>query len=157
MTAASATELLRNDHRRIEDVLDRLLLQAKHPHCGVAHAIAEITAELRILVTRHFAREEGVLYPNLRAFWPDLLAQMDDQHAYTREIDTNLQELLTQLTGPPTDRQFTELVRFSIELHDSIQHHIVAEEDHLLRLADVTLSVEQQRTLASHMEACTIA
>ncbi len=154
--AASATELLRSDHRRIEDALDRLLLQAKHPHRDMARAIAEITAELRNLVAHHFAREEGVLYPRLRALWPDLLAQMDEQHAYTREIDDDLQELLSQLSGPPTDRQFTELVRFSIELHDAIQHHIVAEEDHLLRFADATLSPEEQRTLAAHMEGCAL-
>ncbi len=152
---ASATELLRKDHRQIEELLDRLLLLAKHPSRNMAPSVAQITAELRQLADSHFAREEGVLYPYLRSLWPDLLAQMDEQHAYVREVDTHLNELLSELSGAPTERQYSELVRFSIELHDTTQHHIVAEEDHLLRLADSRLSANEQRTLAARMRTDT--
>ncbi len=148
---ASATELLRKDHRQIEELLDRLLLLAKHPSRSMAPSIAQIAAELRQRADSHFAREEGVLYPYLRRSWPDLLAQMDEQHAYVREVDTHLSELLSEISGAPTDRQYSELVRFSIELYDVTQHHIVAEEDHLLRLADSRLSGEEQHALAARM------
>ncbi len=149
----SATELLRADHRQIEDLLDRLLSLAKPPVRNMGPAVAEILVELQKLTQPHFDREEGVLYPYLRTLWPDLLAEMDGQHAYAREVERNLNELLPQISGAPTDRQFTELVRFSIELHDTIQHHIVAEEEQLLVLADERLSLAEQSSLAARMSA----
>ncbi len=149
----SATELLRADHRQIEDLLDRLLSLAKPPVRNMGPAVAEILVELQKLTQPHFDREEGVLYPYLRTLWPDLLAEMDGQHAYAREVERNLNELLPQISGAPTDRQFTELVRFSIELHDTIQHHIVAEEEQLLALADERLSLAEQSSLAARMSA----
>ncbi len=143
MSGASATDLLRADHRQIEDQLDRLLLAAKHPTRDVAPALAGIFNEVTRLMRPHFEREEGVLYSHLRALWPDLLAHMDEQHGYAREVEQNLQELLAAINVVPTDRQFEELVRFAIELHDSIQHHIVDEEDQLLRLADAALTRDE--------------
>jgi hypothetical protein len=40
-----------------------------------------------------------------------------------------------------------------MELFDAIQHHIVNEEDQLLRLADLHLSVVEQDCLAAKMRA----
>jgi hypothetical protein len=42
---------------------------------------------------------------------------------------------------------------FGIEFHDRIQHHIVDEEDQLLRLAEDRLTTEEQDSLAKAMEA----
>jgi hypothetical protein len=39
------------------------------------------------------------------------------------------------------------------EFHDHIQHHIVDEEDHLFRVAEEQLSVEEQAGLAGEMVA----
>lgn len=150
-SATSATDVLRAEHRRIEDQLDRLLGLAKHPSRDMGPALAGVFAELNKITRPHFAREEGILYPYLRTLWPDLLADMDEQHQYVREVEHNLDELLVEILEGPSDRQFTELVRFAIELHDTIQHHIVDEEEQLLRLADITLSREEQGSLAMHM------
>ncbi|MGA9255921.1 MAG: hypothetical protein WBV98_04910, partial [Candidatus Sulfotelmatobacter sp.] len=53
----------------------------------------------------------------------------------------------------PSDRELTELFRFSVELFDTVQHHIVDEEDQLLRVADSQLSPEEQDQLAEAMKA----
>ena len=44
-------------------------------------------------------------------------------------------------------------MQFALELADVIQHHIVEEEDQLLRLADARLSPAEQATLAAKMKA----
>jgi hemerythrin-like domain-containing protein len=83
---------------------------------------------------------------------PELLSQLDEQHEYAREVERHLVELLDAVPGAPNERQRAELVRFATELYDVIQHHIVDEEDQLLRLADSMLSQEEQTALAVRMK-----
>jgi hypothetical protein len=52
-----------------------------------------------------------------------------------------------------TERKFLELIRLSMELFDGIQHHIVKEEDQLLHLADLHLSLVEHYCLATKMRA----
>lgn len=63
---------------------------------------------------------------------------------------------MDELTGMDgmslTERQCEELISLSKELFDVIQHHIVDEEDQLLRLADLHLSVREQDCLVARME-----
>lgn len=149
----AASDLLRADHRQIEDLLDRLLAVAKQPSRNMVPVLAELVWTLRNLSHPHFDREERIFYPRLRALFPDLLARLDEQHEYVREVERNLSELLAEIGDPPADRQFAEVIRFSIELHDTIQHHIVAEEEELLRLADARLSPAEQQALAAQILA----
>lgn len=157
MAGREASELLRGEHRRIEDVLDRLLAAAKHPGRHFPAVLRAITADLDRLEETHFQKEEGIFYPQLRPCCPRLLAEMDEQHAYAREVDRNLHEVLDAVDGTPTERQRTELVRFAIELHDTIQHHIVEEEDHLFRIADAELPRETQAQLGRAMQTTSFA
>jgi hemerythrin-like domain-containing protein len=157
MAEREASELLRGEHRRIEDVLDRLLVAAKHPDHDLPAQLRAICADLDALEEAHFQKEEGIFYPQLRPCCPRLLDEMDEQHAYAREIDRNLHEVLAAVRGTPTERQMTELVRFAIELHDTIQHHIVEEEDHLFRIADAELPAETQAELARAMRPTSFA
>ena len=157
MAERKASELLRSEHRRIEDVLDRLLSAAKHRGDNFVADLRAICADLDRLEEAHFRKEEGIFYPHLRPCCPRLLEEMDEQHAYAREIDRNLREVLAAISGTPSDRQRTELVRFAIELHDIIQHHIVEEEDQLFCIADAELSRETQAELADAMQATSFA
>jgi len=81
-----------------------------------------------------------------------LLSQLDEQPDYVREVERHLVALIESIEGSPDERQLSELIRFSIELCDVIQHHIVEEEDQLLRLADARLSQEEQTSLAAKMK-----
>ncbi len=153
MSATPASDLLRSEHRLIEVEIDRLLQAARKPVNDIVSEVRQAFAGVRCISQPHFAKEEGVLYPYLRCKLPDLLAQMDEQHEYAREVEQNLAEVLSAVDGAPTERQRTELVRFAIELYDVIQHHIVEEEDHLLRLADSCLDMEEQSALVARMKA----
>src|SRR5512143_1638741 len=151
MNLMPASDMLRADHRQIEVWLDRLLEVAKHPTPDLIHDVRRIFAEIQSLTAPHFIKEESVFYPRLRPALPGLLAQLDEQHAYIREVEDNLRELIAAGPGELSDRGFAELVRFSIELFDTVQHHIVDEEDQLLRAADLQLSPEEQNQLAEAM------
>ena len=153
MNLTSASDMLRADHRRIEEWIDRLLEVAKHPTSDLVADIRHIFAEIQLLTAPHFDKEENLFYPRLRPLLPDQLAQMDEQHAYIHEVEDNLQELLVTVNDVPTEREHTELIRFSVELFDTVQHHIVDEEDQLLRAADSRLSSDEQSQLAAAMKA----
>jgi hemerythrin-like domain-containing protein len=153
MAPSHASEVLRGEHRGIEDRLDELLAAAKHPDRELPARLRAICGELARLEAAHFEKEEAIFYPALRSCCPRLLDEMDEQHAYAREIERALRELLDEVRANPTERQMTELVRFAIELHDTIQHHIVEEEDHLFRIADAELSPEVEAELARKMRS----
>ena len=152
MSQTPASDLLRADHRLVEAQIDPLLEAAKHPGADFLAQVRRALSSIQELSRSHFQKEEEVLYPFLRPRWPDLLAQLDEQHDYAREVERHLEELLASLSGLPDERQTAELVRFSIELCDVLQHHIVEEEDQLLRLADEHLSQAEQAALASRMK-----
>jgi hypothetical protein len=78
---------------------------------------------------------------------------MDKQHEYIAEVTAGMDELTGMAGKGLTERQFLELIRLSMELFDAIQHHIVDEEDQLVRLADLHLSVVEQDCLATKMRA----
>ncbi len=152
MSATPASDLLRSEHRLVEAELDQLLHAVKHPADGIVSDLRRALAGVQRLLQPHFEKEEGVVYPYVRPQLPELLSQLDEQHEYAREVERHLAELLDAVQGAPNERQSAELVRFATELYDVIQHHIVDEEDQLLRLADSMLSQEEQTALAAKMK-----
>jgi hemerythrin-like domain-containing protein len=147
-----ASDMLRSEHRLVEGQLDRLLLAIKQQTNDLPSEVRRLLLGIQCLTRPHFDKEEKVLYPRLRPQFPELLSQLDQQHEYAREVEQHLIELLDAVTGSPDERQHAELVRFSTELCDVIQHHIVEEEDQLLRLVDSSLSSEEQDMLAQQMK-----
>jgi hemerythrin-like domain-containing protein len=153
MASVAASDLLRTDHRQIEMALDRLLATVKHPCEGMVLQVGEIFAEIQRLMEPHVRKEENVFYPYLQTAFSELLAEMDKQHEYIAQVTAGMDELTGMAGKGLTERQFLELIRLSMELFDAIQHHIVDEEDQLLRLADLHLSVVEQDCLATKMRA----
>lgn len=150
MRLTPASDSLRDDHRRIEAQLDRLLAGVNQLTEARLGEVRQLFGEIRRLTSIHFRKEETVLYPRLRPLIPELLARMDEQHEYTRELERFLDELLSP--GRELDHQrMTELRRFGIELHDSLRRHIVEEEDYLLRIADKELPAGEQQALFEEM------
>jgi hemerythrin-like domain-containing protein len=68
-------------------------------------------------------------------------------------VERYLAKLLAKPPQPPDSRWLNEVRAFGIEFYDRIQHHIVDEEDQLLRLAEDRLTTEEQDSLAKAMEA----
>ena len=152
MSATAASDILRADHRKIEEHLDPLLHALLHLTPDRVGGVRMQFEEICRLAARHFEKEEGVFYPRLRSLNPALLEQMDNEHEQTRLTERYLGELLASLPQAPSERDLTELHRLGIEFHDAVQTHIVAEEDYLLELADRVLSAADQQRLASRMQ-----
>jgi hemerythrin-like domain-containing protein len=153
MTAAPACENLRKDHRVIEGRLDTLLAALLRLTPELIPGIQGTVRDLQDLAAVHFEKEETIFYPKLRPLFSDLLDQMDLQHEEVRELERHLAELLAEPPRTPDSRWLNELRSLGIEFHDRIQHHIVDEEDQLLRLAQDLLTMEDQESLARAMEA----
>lgn len=151
MSLTPASDSLRADHRRIEVHLDGLLAALLQFSADRLPEVRRRFLEIRALAAPHFEMEETVVYPRLRASLPELLARMDEQHAHIREVEHYLAELLGGLADLPTTRELGEVRRLGIEFHDAIQHHIVEEENDLLRIADAELSAEEQQRLFGQM------
>jgi len=151
--SAPACENLRNDHRAIEERLDILLAALLRLTPELIPGIQATVRGLQILEAIHFDKEEKLFYPKLRPLVSDLLDRMDQQHEEIRELERHLAELLAEPPQTPEPRWLNELRSFGIEFHDRIQHHIVDEEDQLLRVAEDRLTAEEQESLASAMNA----
>lgn len=149
----SACDNLRDDHRKIEAYLDRLLAALQAPRSEELPEVRAIVQEIQRLRAIHFEKEENLFYPKLRTALPELLDEMDGQHDVIREVGTHVTQMLAEPPQPADARWLHELHLFGIEFHDHIQHHIVDEEDHLFRLADEELTTAEQGDLAEAMVA----
>ena len=151
--SAPACENLRKDHRAIEERLDILLAALLRLTPELIPEIQVTVHDLQDLAAVHFEKEETIFYPKLRPLVSDLLDRMDLQHEEVRELERHLAELLAEPPQTPESRWLNELRSFGIEFHDRVQHHIVDEEDQLLRVAEELLTTEEQDSLAEAMEA----
>lgn len=106
----------------------------------IAEAQAAVR-DIRRLYSIHFEKEEVVFYPSLRPTFPDLLAEMDQQHDDVREVAQHVGDLLSDPPPTPESRWLNDLRLFGTELYDLIQHHIVEEEDQLF----ASLRADSQR------------
>jgi len=149
----AACDHLRDDHRKIEQYLDRLLAKLQVPGPEDIVEIQSLVNQIQRLRAIHFEKEEKLFYPDLRTALPELLDQMDEQHEVIREVEAHVTAMLADPPRSPERRWLHELHLFGIEFHDHIQHHIVDEEDHLFRLAEDQLTTEEQVTLESAMAA----
>jgi len=151
MTAFSACDKLREDHREMEVYLDRLLAALRLPGPELIAEAQAAVRDIRRLSSIHFEKEEVIFYPSLRPAVPDLLAQMDQQHADVREVEQHVRDLLSDPPPTPESRWLNDVRLFGTELFDLIQHHIVEEEDQLFRLAESRLTTEDDERLTVEM------
>ncbi|MBI4464801.1 MAG: hemerythrin domain-containing protein [Acidobacteria bacterium] len=147
-----ASDRLRSDHREIEFYLDGLREALRNLSAERIRSIQGNFREIQRLACRHLEQEERVFYPVLRRLAPDLLSQMDKQHQDIRDTEKFLEDVLRSFPALPSERDWAELYRLGVSFHDSIQHHIVEEEDHLLHFADQRLSLRQQEQALTEMQ-----
>jgi hypothetical protein len=132
-----AVELLRTQHREIEDLLAAL---AKARTASVKSSVA---AELGDLFAIHFALEERVLYPGVRE------ADEGSVTVLAVEDHMNLKRLVAELLETdPDDRVFDALVA---TLAGAQREHVAAEEGRVLPAVRRRLSPVRLRRLAYEM------
>lgn len=153
MSDCQSCTILEADHRVIERHLDAMFTRLSRltPEL-VTGAQAEFDV-IRRLSARHFDREEKIFYPYLRPLFPDLLAKLDEQHGHIRELEQHIIDSLERRSEPPDARWLDEFRSLGIQFHDLIQHHIIAEEEQLLRLADENVPPHEDVILAGRMNA----
>jgi hemerythrin-like domain-containing protein len=135
----------------MEIYIDRLFAALRRAGPELVPEAQAAVRDIRRLSSIHFEKEEVIFYPSLRPAFPDLLAQMDQQHEDVREVEQYVGDLLSDPPPTPESRWLNELRLFGTQLHDLIQHHIVEEEDQLFRLAESRLTAEDQERLAVEM------
>ena len=85
--STAASDLLRTDHRLVEVQIDRLLGAIHRRATNMMSEVQEALSEIKHLTEPHFKKEENVLYAYFRSQCPQLLADLDEQHEYAREIE----------------------------------------------------------------------
>lgn len=98
-----------------------------------------------------FRKRRADFLPSLCPAFRDLVGQMEQQHEQIRELEQHVAEMLSDPPQVPDSRWLNDLRMFGSQFHDFIQHHIVDEEDNLLRLAESQLTREDQERLAAEM------
>ncbi len=129
-------EMLRVDHRALEQGLDRLreIADALDEVCG-AHAvalIAEANAIVQQRIVRHERQDETMLYPALSAQLrdPSGLAAMSRAHREIQHLARLLERLFTGLSAEDADRYFIRDAQRIIEsLEALVRLHNAQEED----------------------------
>jgi hemerythrin-like domain-containing protein len=151
VTATSACDNLRADHREMEAYLDHLLPTLQRLSPDLVPQVQAVVWRIRRLTAIHFEKEEQIFYPSLCPALRDLVGQMEQQHEQIRELEQQVAEMLSDPPQVLDSRWLNDLRMFGSQFHDFIQHHIVDEEDNLLRLAESQLTPEDQELLAAEM------
>jgi hemerythrin-like domain-containing protein len=135
-----AVELLRTQHREMEELLSALA-KARAPSVR-----ASVVAELGDLFAVHFALEERVLYPGVREAADGPVANVV---ILAVEDHMGLKRLVAALLETDTeDRAFDALID---TLRSEVREHIVAEEKRVLPAVRRRLSPVRLRRLAYEM------
>ncbi len=152
----SATDLLRQDHRRMVDILARFEHELSDPQGKGLEVIARTFEEIGGELTLHFRREEEVFYPAFQsaagASGYDTTKLRQD-HSDVQEVIATLESLLKArpASGTPAPSVRAEIASVGWELWNRIHHHIAEEESGMLAFADRVLDSEAQETLARRM------
>jgi len=135
--AQSATDMIREDHRKVEQLYRRY--QASEGPAAAKRALAEqICRELEV----HAALEEGIFYPTVRAKFGLESAGLVEEAL--REHD-ELKKLISYIRDGGDDAAREEGMQ---ALMQRVAHHVHEEERTLLPQAEQRLGEELERVAA---------
>jgi hemerythrin-like domain-containing protein len=134
-----AATLLKQDHRHVEDLLEKYRSAATDSKQAL---LADITREL----TRHMEAEEAVLYPILRSSIPGGESLMEDAADEHKEAKGLLAELEEMEAGTLTMDAKVATLRKAIE------HHVQEEEGEVFPLMNKSLSHSRLEALGKEIE-----
>ena len=129
-----ATALLKRQHRRVEEIFDKL-----DDGDGAASVLLESLAND---LAAHMAIEQDIFYPALRTFDPELVEESYEEHA---NAELALKRLLSVGAGDPT---FDAKVA---ALKDLILRHVELEEEDLFPEIEETFDAAELDQLGEEM------
>ena len=134
-----AFELLKADHKKVNELFDQLEAATGKAKLGVFN---QIKTELEL----HTHIEEKIFYPALE--------KPEETHDLTLEAYEEhkaVKTLLAELSGAPTaDDEWQAKAKV---LRENVEHHVDEEENELFDKADDALSDEEIEALGQRMEA----
>lgn len=144
--------VLRRDHAR---VLDRLAALEARVLGGIPFeedSLRSLVALLERQFLTHMAAEEQVLYPAMRAAFPEARGTLEPlraDHAELRQLLAALAALLSRPRDRGRDEQVGVLAR---DLSDLLRLHIRREESVVLDVAPRVLSAAQVEAMATTLD-----
>jgi hypothetical protein len=131
-----ATELLEKQHRKVEQLLNKLEAGRADPETTLQ--------ELAQNLAGHMAIEQEIFYPAARAAAPDVVAECYEEHAIAELALNRL------VHTAPDGEAFHARVK---SLKELVLHHVQEEEEQLLPQIDERMSEEESSRLAKQMKA----
>ena len=132
---ANAIELIKSDHRTVEQ-----LYQRYHGLNGQPQQQQAIIQEICHELTIHAQLEEGIFYPaverTLGKEGARLVQAALQEHADMKQAMSQLQA--SRFTGPECEQVFQEMMK-------GVQHHVQEEETEMLPQAQQRLGTESER------------
>jgi len=136
--ARDVADLIRADHRRVEELFDMIQSGSGDRQALVSQVIDELTA--------HAAAEEQIVYPAIRDMVPNGAEMADkaaSEHAAMRQAMGNLQE---ENADPRRyDRALMSLI-------SEVQEHVPVEENELLPALKMVVGEDSMEQLCSLFE-----
>ena len=131
----TATELIKRDHRHVEDLF------AKYEQSNDSNVLMDICSELDV----HTAMEEAVLYPAIKARVPDgkeMVSEANNEHKEARQ-------LIGRIKNTSDEQHLADLAS---ELKHAVEHHVREEEDEVLPKTEQALGSQRMRELGDEVE-----
>lgn len=137
-------EVLTEDHRRVEGMLETLANERDPNEC------LSLLSDLSMELVAHMRGEERLLYPLVKdeAGGREIEDDAEEQHAVAEEL---LGELvgMASVGGNGSMRGFAEKVA---QLQMAIEEHVTMEENEMFALCREVFSDEQRAELAAQLE-----
>jgi hemerythrin-like domain-containing protein len=133
----NATELLRQDHREVDNLIAMLE--------DTTTASTSLFEQLKTSLTLHAQVEEEIFYPAMEEFEEaeELVTESYEEHA-------EVKDLLEEMTGlNPQDEEFQDLLT---QLKDSVQQHVEEEEAEMFPQAEELLGEDRLETIGNEIE-----
>ena len=134
-----AIELIKEDHRRIEELFGRFLATEEDM------TQEDLWQEIQAGLTAHAEMEERFLYPAVKRFAKEQVVEALEEHAEVKKLLAKL--LDADLNEEDFEKQFNELI-------DNVQHHVEEEESPtgVLALARERLDERTLRKMADEIQ-----
>ena len=155
-------ELLKNDHKRMLDLIDELIYddssQVKQTDQKNGRQSPKMFGKLRETLIQHLDIEERTLFRNLKGFG-DARMLVDECYLDHKEID----ETLKKIEKLPVETQREGRVDLLAELQLRVQTYVVREEDWLFpkaklllgdaKLEEIFFEIEKTRSNQSEIDS----
>jgi len=137
----NAIDLLEQDHRTVEGVMDDIEASTERAIKGRA----ELFRKFRLLLTVHEVIEETIFYPALKEHPKarDIVLEGYEEHHVVDEVMDELKDV------PVDDETWHAKAKVMIE---NVRHHIQEEEQDMFRQARAAFNREELEQLGAQME-----